>query len=328
MGGRPLTALAIAALSERGARYRNHPRDLPRRLRQAARSGRCAARRPHRAGSRDQVRLRGHRRDRPGAHAGQTRARVRATCCSSPSRSAPAIIGTAIKFERASAAMAEQAIASMRTLNRAAAEALQAPARGRRPRVHGHHRVRSGRPRDPRWRTPAASRSPSTPAASRCSTASWRSRRITGRAAWARIARTSDHSSGRQTTSTESSRPPLRSADVGWPLDRVECRRRRRRRRSVARGGRERGENRPRRTAAVRCSAARSRVRPLRGRPIAAAPRMALTRRGTPRALRGGKPPNVARGGSPVPCRHGEPAGPRLLSRLVTEWYKLLLVQR
>jgi selenide,water dikinase len=36
------------------------------------------------------------------------------------------IVGTAIKFERASVALADQAIASMRTLNRAAAEALQA----------------------------------------------------------------------------------------------------------------------------------------------------------------------------------------------------------
>jgi selenide,water dikinase len=35
------------------------------------------------------------------------------------------IVGTAIKFDRISAALAEQAIASMRTLNRAAAEALQ-----------------------------------------------------------------------------------------------------------------------------------------------------------------------------------------------------------
>src|SRR5947208_11008972 len=36
------------------------------------------------------------------------------------------IIGTAIKFDRAEPALAEQAVRSMRTLNRAAAEALQA----------------------------------------------------------------------------------------------------------------------------------------------------------------------------------------------------------
>ena len=40
------------------------------------------------------------------------------------------IVGTAIKFDRVSAALADQAVASMRTLNRAAAEALQTLAAG------------------------------------------------------------------------------------------------------------------------------------------------------------------------------------------------------
>ena len=35
------------------------------------------------------------------------------------------IVGTAIKFDRADPALAEEAVRSMRTLNRAAAEALQ-----------------------------------------------------------------------------------------------------------------------------------------------------------------------------------------------------------
>ena len=44
------------------------------------------------------------------------------------------IVGTAIKFDRAGAALADEAVLSMRTLNRAAAEALQALPRGA---VHG-----------------------------------------------------------------------------------------------------------------------------------------------------------------------------------------------
>jgi selenide,water dikinase len=63
MGGRPLTALAIAAFPKDGL-DRRHRAIFPRRPRQAARSRRRAARRPHRAGSGDQVRLRGDRRDR------------------------------------------------------------------------------------------------------------------------------------------------------------------------------------------------------------------------------------------------------------------------
>ena len=50
MGGRPLTALAIAAFPKDGLDTRRHRGDLPRRLRQAARSRRGAARRPHRPG--------------------------------------------------------------------------------------------------------------------------------------------------------------------------------------------------------------------------------------------------------------------------------------
>ena len=64
MGGRPLTALAIAAFPKEGLEPRNDPRDLSRRVRQAARGRRVAARRPHGPGSGDQVRLRRHRRDR------------------------------------------------------------------------------------------------------------------------------------------------------------------------------------------------------------------------------------------------------------------------
>ena len=50
MGGRPLTALAIAAFPKDGLEPRHDPRDLPRRVRQAARSGRrrCSAATPFR----------------------------------------------------------------------------------------------------------------------------------------------------------------------------------------------------------------------------------------------------------------------------------------
>ena len=58
------------------------------------------------------------------------------------------IVATAIKFGRATADLAAEAIASMRTLNRAAAEALQTLPRGVRSRVHGCHRLQPARTRD------------------------------------------------------------------------------------------------------------------------------------------------------------------------------------
>ena len=77
MGGRPLTALAIAAFPQGRAGPRHDSRDLPRRVRQAARGRRRAARRPYGPGPRDQVRLRGHRRDRSGSHADERRREAR-----------------------------------------------------------------------------------------------------------------------------------------------------------------------------------------------------------------------------------------------------------
>ena len=141
MGGRPLTALAIAGLSEGRPRAGNHSRDFPGRLRQAARGGRVAARRPHGTGSGNQVRLRRHRRDRSGARADECRREGRATSLFLTKPLGTGIVGTAIKFDRVEPALADEAMRSMRTLNRAAAEALQALPAGRGPRVHRHHRA-------------------------------------------------------------------------------------------------------------------------------------------------------------------------------------------
>ena len=87
------------------------------------------------------------------------------------------IVGTAIKFGRASDDLIDRAVTQMRTLNKAAAEAIANAASpdDARSRVHRHHRFRTRRPRigdgrrqqrddRDRWRTrcrsfPASSRS-------------------------------------------------------------------------------------------------------------------------------------------------------------------------
>ena len=90
MGGRPLTALAIAAFPKDGLEPDTIRADLPRRLRQAARGRRRAARRPHRPGSGDQVRLRGDRRDRSRARAVKRRRAARRRAVPDQTSSAPA----------------------------------------------------------------------------------------------------------------------------------------------------------------------------------------------------------------------------------------------
>ena len=55
------------------------------------------------------------------------------------------IVGTAIKFGRASDDLIDRAVAQMRTLNKSGGRSDRE--RGRRPRVHRHHRLRSRRPR-------------------------------------------------------------------------------------------------------------------------------------------------------------------------------------
>ena len=82
------------------------------------------------------------------------------------------IVGTAIKFDRVEPALADEAVRSMRTLNRAAAEALQSLPAGRRPCVHRRHRLRPDRARDRDGAGRAASRSRSTRARCRSSMAS------------------------------------------------------------------------------------------------------------------------------------------------------------
>ena len=57
------------------------------------------------------------------------------------------IVGTAIKAGRAPEAVVQAAVRSMTTLNRAAAEAMRALARRPRSRVHRHHGIRPRRPR-------------------------------------------------------------------------------------------------------------------------------------------------------------------------------------
>ncbi len=57
------------------------------------------------------------------------------------------IVGTAIKFDRAPGPAVRAAIASMTALNARAADVL-APVCGRRARVHGHYRLRPDRARD------------------------------------------------------------------------------------------------------------------------------------------------------------------------------------
>ena len=64
MGGRPLTALAIAAFPKEGLEPDTIRAIFQGGFDKLREAGRGAARRPHRAGSGDQVRLRRHRRDR------------------------------------------------------------------------------------------------------------------------------------------------------------------------------------------------------------------------------------------------------------------------
>ena len=79
MGGRPLTALSIAAFPETDFPLEWAAAIVRGGAEQAARGRLRAARRPHRARSRDQVRLRGHGPRGPGAHADQRRRPRRAT---------------------------------------------------------------------------------------------------------------------------------------------------------------------------------------------------------------------------------------------------------
>ena len=120
MGGRPLTALAIAGVSQRG-RPRGPGGDLQAGgLQSAARGGRRAARRPYRPGPGDQVRLRDHRRGRSG--------RIWSNAGAQPGDRSfltkpigTGVIATAIKFDRAPSTRRRAAMASMMQLNRAAA---------------------------------------------------------------------------------------------------------------------------------------------------------------------------------------------------------------
>jgi selenide,water dikinase len=124
MGGRPLTALAIAAFPQEGvdrATIRAIFRGGFDKLREAgvALLGGHTVQDPEIkfgyavTGAIDPARVLSNAGARPGDVLFLTKPL------------GTGIVGTAIKFDRISAALADQAIASMRTLNRAAAEALQ-----------------------------------------------------------------------------------------------------------------------------------------------------------------------------------------------------------
>ena len=127
MGGRPLTALRDRRRFRRTGSTPTTIRAIFRggfdKLREA---GVVAARRPHGAGSRNQVRLRGHRRDRSGRACSPTPARSAGDVLFLTKPLGTGIVGTAIKFDRVDRRWPTRRCASMRTLNRAAAEALQA----------------------------------------------------------------------------------------------------------------------------------------------------------------------------------------------------------
>jgi selenide,water dikinase len=124
MGGRPLTALAIAGFPESGVEpdvIRDIFRggfDVLREAGVALLGGHTVRDREIKfgyavTGAIDPARILANGGARPGDLLFLTK------------RLGTGIVGTAIKFERAPAALVDQAIASMRTLNKAAAEALQ-----------------------------------------------------------------------------------------------------------------------------------------------------------------------------------------------------------
>ena len=154
MGGRPLTALAIACF----------PQDSARPATSSARSSSAASRNLREAGV---SLLGGHTvRDQeikfgyavtgavdPEPRAGRTPARSRRRARSSPSRSAPASSARpSSSIASTDRARRMRPCARCVTLNRAAAEASQALPAGARARVHRRHRLRFDRSQHARWR--------------------------------------------------------------------------------------------------------------------------------------------------------------------------------
>ena len=159
MGGEPRTALAIAALPKDGPGPDVIAGDLPRRLRQAARSRRRAARRPHRHRSGDQVRLRDHRRDRSGPHADERRrARGRRADPDQAARHRHHRDRAQVR-PRDADGRSDAAVESMTRLNRDAADVVRELPAGVVSALHRRHRLRARRPRRRRSRRRAASRS-------------------------------------------------------------------------------------------------------------------------------------------------------------------------
>jgi len=111
----------FAAFPQRWARARNDPRYLQGGFRQVARSGRLAARRTHSADQEIKFGYANHWRHRSDPHAGERGAKAGDVLFLTKA-ARHCIVGTAIKFDRVDASLAEEAVRSMRTLNRAAAE--------------------------------------------------------------------------------------------------------------------------------------------------------------------------------------------------------------
>ena len=161
MGGRPLTALAVAGF----------PKDLDVGSSRSIFAGgldtlherrRQPARRPYRPGPGNQVRLCRDRRGAPGpdlANAGAQPGDV--LFLTKPLGTG--IIATALKSGRApDVAGRRRRWQSMLTLNRAASEALQHAAGRSRARLHRRHRLRPDRPRVRDGRRQPGARSRST----------------------------------------------------------------------------------------------------------------------------------------------------------------------
>ena len=144
MGGEPLTAMNIVGFPDKRLPLAVLTEILARRAGRRAR-GRCAhRRRPHRDRRGAQVRPLGHRTRAPRPHPVERRTRARATCCCSPSRSAPGSSPPQGRRARSRASRTRLLYRTMSALNaKASAAAVELGARC----AHRRHGFRPPRPR-------------------------------------------------------------------------------------------------------------------------------------------------------------------------------------